>query len=658
METGTQTQQINALGLDQLSDIVNRAGVADKRRRNEMIRLGASDPTSFNTLYANQIQQAEQPTEFLGAGRKEYDPATADTGLIGALGGTTQQTKAGQNFYYGDFDLSKGRWGTQDTDDIDLGGGKYTMMENGQNIGTGYKSLQDTIRDYVKPVSTTRQVINPAYIEGGWDNRAEVYTPPTTGIDQYLSEAGYTLSGKDFYNDQELAQAAIPQFLQGKLTGNTLRDWETLGQLLNTGMITGDFSTPHAIGGSNADELIKGLDTLYGSRPVIYDGKLIGYNQQGDLEPIQDQWNNQSVWSTGGGFLGRNKTYHSYDVGALAEGRQYQDQDWWAQNARMNPNGTFNMTEDVAKDSPGWANVDRFQRVAGLDVNKSGYLSGLNDFMGEFNKITDPLLYETLGGKDWYDSLTDQGIYSTVFDRLDPVLDDLDPGHDPTQNAIRDTLGVDTQKQAFNTIAPLVVSWFAPYGALLNAGNSAQQGDFGGAAASLLGQAIASGVGNTTYAPVQEGSTAATGGATSGGGIFNSGIDLGKSSYNVAAQNMILSAAKNYAANGGDLKSAVLGAMAGGAGGMAGDTIAKATQGALGDFGSKMLGGAASGGLSSLFSGNNAVNGSLFGAMSGGLHGFLNSVDRNADTFNTDSNQQNKQTATNITKLAKLFARK
>jgi len=62
--------------------------------------------------------------------------------------------------------------------------------------------------------------------------------------------------------------------------------------------------------------------------------------------------------------------------------------------------------------------------------------------------------------------------------------------------------------------------------------------------------------------------------------------------------------------------------------------------------------------LSSLFSGNSPVNGSLFGAMSGGLHGFLNSTDRSNNTYNKQQNTKNRQTAQAATKLAKLFTKK
>ena len=59
-----------------------------------------------------------------------------------------------------------------------------------------------------------------------------------------------------------------------------------------------------------------------------------------------------------------------------------------------------------------------------------------------------------------------------------------------------------------------------------------------------------------------------------------------------------------------------------------------------------------------LFNKNNVVAGSLFGGMSGGLHGFLNSTDRQNNTFNNEQNTKNQQQAQNLTKLARMFVKK
>ena len=42
-----QFQQTSQLGLDQIADAVNRQKIGDRRLRNEMIRAGTTDPSSF-----------------------------------------------------------------------------------------------------------------------------------------------------------------------------------------------------------------------------------------------------------------------------------------------------------------------------------------------------------------------------------------------------------------------------------------------------------------------------------------------------------------------------------------------------------------------------------------------------------------------------------
>jgi hypothetical protein len=49
--------------LSQLNDIVQRSGLDDKRKRNEAIRQGMTDPTSFEQNYSKEIQESYQPTE-------------------------------------------------------------------------------------------------------------------------------------------------------------------------------------------------------------------------------------------------------------------------------------------------------------------------------------------------------------------------------------------------------------------------------------------------------------------------------------------------------------------------------------------------------------------------------------------------------------------
>ena len=141
------------------------------------------------------------------------------------------------------------------------------------------------------------------------------------------------------------------------------------------------------------------------------------------------------------------------------------------------------------------------------------------------------------------------------------------------------------------------------------------------------------------------------------GGVMGSNVSLGSAAANSTANNMIINAGANYARTG-DLENALKAAAFSTASGAAGNWLGSTTASSLGEIGSKALGGAASGGLNSLFTRNSPIEGSLFGAMSGGLHGFLNSTDKSNNTYNKQQDTKNRQTAQAATKLAKLFTKK
>lgn len=100
--------------------------------------------------------------------------------------------------------------------------------------------------------------------------------------------------------------------------------------------------------------------------------------------------------------------------------------------------------------------------------NNSAFAEKKKSFMAPFNsaaeqiaKYTDPVFYKSMGGgteKSLWNDLTNEGLYSAVFNKMDPVLDKLDPLHNPTQDLIVDTIGADSQKDAFNQIAPIVLA--------------------------------------------------------------------------------------------------------------------------------------------------------------------------------------------------------
>ena len=185
-----------------------------------------------------------------------------------------------------------------------------------------------------------------------------------------------------------------------------------------------------------------------------------------------------------------------------------------------------------------------------------------------------------------------------------------------------------------------VYSGGVPWGSILVGVDNAASGNWEG-----VGNNAISGI--ASYAGYNVGS----------GGVMGTDASLGSAAANSAANNMIINAGANYARTG-DLENALKAAAFSTAAGSAGNWLGSATSGSLGEIGSKALGGAASGGLNSLFSRNSPVAGSLFGAMSGGLHGFLNSTDRSNNTYNREQDTKNRNTAQSATKLAKLFTKK
>ena len=240
---------------------------------------------------------------------------------------------------------------------------------------------------------------------------------------------------------------------------------------------------------------------------------------------------------------------------------------------------------------------------------------------------------------------------------------------DDSNNGLLGSLGLDGLRgvvEPVGNILGAIYSGGIPWGSIvagvdnLSTGNDqAILGNVTNGLVSYGGSQIS--LGGTGGAPVEtavgSSGAAANSMAGSSGGIFGSGVSLGSTAANQAAQSMIMNAGANYARTG-DLETALKAAAFSTAAGSAGNWLGNTTRSSLGEIGSKALGGAASGGLNSLFSKNSPVAGSLFGAMSGGLLGFLNSTDRSNNTYNREQDTNNRNTAQTATKLARLFTRK
>lgn len=653
MAIGDQAQQVASMGLDQLNNVMLKNKISDKRKRNEMLRLGQQDPTAFAVQNTQALQQPEQPTEFLGAGRKEYQPGTIDESLLGALGGTTQRTDAGQNFYYsGNYDLTKARWGTQDKDDLDLGGGKYNIMDGGQSLGTGYKSLADSIRDlqrqkYSVSPAQQWQAAQPLYKSAGYGWNGDTWGESQTldqaamdaagirqnpnwrapyGYDEHGSPyhldrsydintpqyqkaiSGYTVRNGDFFTSEDAAKQAIEKYAGEYITGNNTRDWETLGQLLNYGAVTGDFSTPHAIGGNQKADPIKGLDTLYGSKPIIYDGKLLGYSGDISVDPIKDQWNKQwqNTSTSGNIFKKTTTTDYGWDVGALGMGRNLVDPNWYMQNATINGN-KYLLAPDKAASNPGWTNEDYFAREAGGgSYKKSTFMGPVNNFMekvAKFNKVAPIVLAALTWGLG---SGASAGAAGT--------------GAGSGAGAAAGTAGAAAGGAGLNTLGQILSG--------VQAAQNLSTGNFAGAALSGLGAAnINPTSAFTTY-------------------LRNAGMPA------MAARAIpaFATSATTNLLRGQDTKSALASALFGTAGGEVGNYLTKATEGVLGNVGSKIFGGAASGAISNPKS---AIESAISSGAVGGLSGMF--TPNNATREQRIAANNKAKTAVN---LAKLFVKR
>lgn len=568
---------VTGLGLDQsqIADAINRQNVGlSQKKRNEMMRVGAQSPDSFALQNQPAIQQAQQPSEFWGAGRKLAVNQAPDLSAIYAMGGSRAKL-GGDEYYYGDNDYSTAQWGTEGYQTQDAGKGLYNIIDSaGTNIGTGYKDVLGAIKDY---------------------SLESKYGPLNT-IDPSILNS---------YKD--------PKF------DNPIHAWDKLGMLL------AQPNVPTSVGGKavkGGADLVSGLNTLFGSTPLIYNNSVQGYKT--DLSP-----NNTLNKNTG-----PISYFDKGDSWANTYSRQYLDPTTWGNSGRSVGQDSFYVSKDKAAELPGWLNNKSSQNWD----NNSGL--GIGSFTGGIMKWADPIGY-AMHGDQWFKDVDQQGFYGAVFNKLDPVLDDIMPDHDYLQNSIKDNLGYGSQKEAFSSIAPAIVSAVVPFGGLINAADSANQGNYSGALANVVGQAI------NTYAPTATGTEA--GGST---GVYGTGTSTGSLVADKALQGLATNTLTGTIANGGNIEEALKAAAFSSASGAAGNWLAGSLTPQYGEIAGKALGGAASDGLNSLFSGNSPVNGSLFGAMSGGLHGFLNSTAKNNDTFNQETNKKNQQTGLALSKLA------
>lgn len=362
------------LSLDKIADAINRAKVGNQKHKNELMRLGTSDPTSFKTQFSKQLNEQQQPSEFWGAGRKLAQnqnpdeelsnyvgdalpilggdryyygntdfsiPENVQSSIINAgfkptessinptlynlFGNNSPITKfRNQEYYKGTLDPSKGQFGTQGYTQQDLGNGRYNILDNSNNsLGIGYKGLEDAIKELV---ITQKQV--PVGFNPNWEFEGGLPFPTP---DTYSNTTPYSAGDLD--------------------------KWEVLGQVLSGKPLNYDPThnrTSYALSGDNLNQEIKGLNTLFGSTPVIYNNELKGYM----IDPTSANESDVGYVNPQTIVRSDNEGSTKYNYGLQ---RQYNDLDTWKNlTTNIDPNNLY-IPRENAENIPGWTNVDNAQ---------------------------------------------------------------------------------------------------------------------------------------------------------------------------------------------------------------------------------------------------------------------------------------------------------
>lgn len=308
------------LSQEQIADAINRAKIGSQRQKNEMMRLGTSDPTSFQMHFSKQLQDQAAPQDYLGAGGK----------LTNDL--LPKQETYSYNDQTSNFDVSKIKWGTEGYNQQDLGDGRYNILDqSGNNLGIGYKSLDDTIKDLTKQ----------------YNNKI-----PT--LDAFENSPEYKEYKTRVYNGEYAFAPKFPEkfeYFPELVLGGDLQRWEILGQLLNNKSPSFIPRNDRSFMGNNKDETITGLNTLFGSTPLILNNKVAGYKF--DTTPASDAvagYQNPNMVS-----VSDNEGSTKYNYSLL---RDYNDLNTWQKLTQNVDENNMYVPAENAEQLPGWTNKD------------------------------------------------------------------------------------------------------------------------------------------------------------------------------------------------------------------------------------------------------------------------------------------------------------
>lgn len=533
------------------------------------VRQNIADP---NAIMGGLIQYGltgDQLTQALGANRGDVDAYFRNAGLLHddrnyytneldptvkslvnpVLGTDFYGNYAGQGIDPTKFQVGLGNYQTQD-----IGQGKYNILGADNSVlGTGYKSPEQAYQELAF-ANAQKGNVNAGNM---WENpllqeTQQYYMDLSTGlpvdlstlqssqysgenglIDQYFrtNESGeqlpvYVQPGERQVNrgfgSQEELDAALKDYITGKSKFEQAPQhsaWEALGQALEgkPGVDTRSWgSLPY----DDSSETISGENTLYGSTPIFYDGKLLGYNF--DLAAAPGQTGNKS-WSGGQGRaewdpLSYQAKYNGKShAWATGLGRQLDPAAYKGLVQRTGETQVFSPLANVSK-LPGWTNVEGYQHA---DKNYGGWGAGLGDFMKTF----DPLLYN-IGGKDFAETLDSKGLLAAAnqqIAKLDPVGEEIAKGVADVFGVEGGSLGlVRTVGEPIGNLIGAVFAGGLPIGSLIMGLDAASRGDENGVTNSLKNAAA-------SYAGSVAGGAAsgAVGGGTAGaiaGGATGAGV--------------------------------------------------------------------------------------------------------------------------------------
>ena len=552
---------------------------------------------------------------------RDIDPAISKI-----LGSSYGQDEKG-TYTLGNVNPNKFQLGDAGFTRRDTGAGTYDILNGaGDNLGLGYydprtaanQLLQRNAKDapieerdsdvygqslpddfYIRVEEG--QVINPKYLEGADGTSTEFdhalgkaglrrdpsYVQPEFGSNNNQTYIGigkkkeYGYGGDWFDNAERAKQQAWGRAIWGGGQGGQLADWEVLGQALNGVKMAPTAQEWGSLPINQYNEKISGANTLFGSKPIFYDGKLIGY--QSDLGTDVPTMSN----------MGSTDQFQSNPFGYNAS-HKGRSQSW--------------------------------NTSIGRDIDSAGYkglvqgLGGSNVFIPKANVDKLPGWTNTESYKH-QDTPGNWGVLGQVFDFIDPILDTIDPLHNPVQKATTGKSDTAGQRPYFEKIAPMIVDAFLPgIGTAMSGVNAASKGDMAGLAAAIASYGVGSALNMGGGADAVSGMGPTISNTQALTGTANAGINAGVTSALSGLAGGLAGMAAGSGQKLGDITGSALGGAltAGAVSGLAGTDWYRAAD----DITQKLSTVGLQGGLGtikSLISGQDPVEGAISGLASGSL---------------------------------------